>query len=121
MLQISILVLKLIWVHIQLIYENVNIKKPRACDEISYLKMWKINSQNRTQKFKALMIHSKQNKFQISSRSTNNATNKLSGTKDGKVLVKSQAAWLLVHSRSGWGIWSWPSLLEIKQSFLCTN
>ena len=54
--------------------------------------MWKINSQNRTQKFKALMIHSKQNKFQISSRSTNNATNKLSGTKDGKVLVKSQAA-----------------------------
>ena len=27
-----------------------------------------------------------------------------------KVLVKSQVAWLLVHSRSVWGIWSWPSI-----------
>ena len=25
-------------------------------------------------------------------------------------MVKSQVAWLLVHSRSVWGIWSWPSI-----------
>ena len=47
-------------------------------------KLGKISSQNRTQNFEALMIHSKQNKFQINSKSTNNATNKLWGTGDGK-------------------------------------
>ena len=47
-------------------------------------KCGKISSQNRTQNFEALMIHSKQNKFQINSKSTNNATNKPWGTGDGK-------------------------------------